>query len=762
MVAGVRRVRARVDGTVQGVGYRPFVYRLAHELGIAGWVLNDERGVLVEAEGPAEAVAALVQRLSADAPPLADVRGVTSEELPVTGVAGFQIVASSRSGAATAPVTPDTATCADCLAELADPHDRRFRYPFLNCTNCGPRFTIVRGIPYDRPTTTMAGFAMCAACLAEYEDPMDRRFHAQPNACPVCGPQARLLERDGTPVEGVEDAVRAAADDLLAGRVLAIKGLGGYHLACRADDEGAVCALRSRKHREDRPFALLVADFAGARSLVTLGAAEEALLSSRERPIVLATRLPGAPVAPSVAPRAPELGLMLPYTPLHQLLADDAGVPLVMTSGNVSDEPIAFEDDDALARLGSIADRLLVHDRPIATRTDDSVARVVRERPLLLRRSRGFVPASLDLPLAARRPLLGCGAEQKAAFCLADGTRAWVSHHIGDIKNYETLRSLQDGVAHFERLFEVTPQVVAHDLHPDYLSTRYALEREGVELVGVQHHHAHLAATLAEHGEAGPAVGAIFDGTGYGTDGTVWGGELLVGGLHGYERAGHLRAVRMPGGERAIRQPWRMALAWLVELHGEDVAPPPALEGIDARTWRAVVQMVATQTSAPLTTSMGRLFDAVAALCGVRSEVSYEGQAAVELEALADQSADGAYALALLVDPDGGPAILDPGPALDEILAELAAGVDVGTISARFHAAVANATAAACSRLADAAGLETTVLSGGVFQNRLLLERTATALERAGLRVLAPERLPPNDGQIAFGQVAVAAAQAVG
>jgi hydrogenase maturation protein HypF len=760
--AGLRRVRARVDGTVQGVGYRPFVYRLAHELGVSGWVLNDERGVLVEVEGPADVVGALVARLASDAPPLADVRAVTSEDLPATGESGFQIVASSRSGAATAPVTPDTATCADCLAELADPADRRYRYPFLNCTNCGPRFTIVRAIPYDRPTTTMADFPMCADCLAEYEDPMDRRFHAQPNACPVCGPRARLLERDGTPVAGVSDAVRAAADDLLAGRVLAIKGLGGYHLACRADDEAAVAALRSRKHREDRPFALLVADVAAARELVTLGAAEQALLSSRERPIVLATRLPDAPVAPSVAPRAPELGLMAPYTPLHQLLAQDAGVPLVMTSGNVSDEPIAFEDDDALQRLGEIADRFLVHDRPIATRTDDSVARVVRDRPLLLRRSRGFVPASIDLPLAAARPLLGCGAEQKAAFCLAAGTRAWVSHHIGDIKNYETLRSLQDGVAHFERLFEVTPQVVAHDLHPDYLSTRYALERDDVELVGVQHHHAHLAATLAEHGEQGPAVGAIFDGTGFGTDGTVWGGELLVGGLHGYERAGHLRAARMPGGERAIRQPWRMALAWLVELHGEDVAPPAALAGIDAQTWRAVVQMVATGTSAPLTTSMGRLFDAVAALCGVRSEVSYEGQAAIELEALADPQADGAYAIALLVDPDGGPAILDPGPAIEEILAELAAGVEVGVVSARFHAAVANATAGACARLADAGGLGIAVLSGGVFQNRLLLERTAAALERAGLRVLTPERLPPNDGQIAFGQVAVAAALMAG
>jgi hydrogenase maturation protein HypF len=770
-----------VDGTVQGVGYRPFVYRLAHELGLSGWVLNDERGVLLEAEGAAEAVTALVDRLRAEAPPLADVRGVDAHDVPPLGDDRFAIVASSRSGAATAPVTPDTATCADCLAELADPADRRYRYPFLNCTNCGPRFTIVRGIPYDRPTTTMAEFVMCAACEAEYEDPLDRRFHAQPNACPVCGPRARLLERDGRQVAAAAagDVVRAAADDLLAGRVLAIKGLGGYHLACRADDEAAVATLRARKHREDRPFALLVADLAAARRLVTLDDAEAALLTSRERPIVLAARLPGASVAPSVAPRAPELGLMLPYTPLHQLLATDAGVPVVLTSGNVSDEPIAFEDEDALARLGAIADRFLVSDRPIATRTDDSVARIVRGRPLLLRRSRGFVPAVLDLPIAAPGGILGCGAEQKAAFCLATGTRAWVSHHIGDIKNYETLRSLQDGVAHFERLFEVTPELVAHDLHPDYLSTRYALERDGVRLAGVQHHHAHLAATLAEHGERGPAIGAIFDGTGYGTDATVWGGELLAGGLEGYERAGHLRAVRMPGGERAIRQPWRMALAWLVELHGEDVAPPPALRAIDPQAWRAVARMAATGTSAPLTTSMGRLFDAVAALCGVRTEVSYEGQAAIELEALADPREQGAYELAFgpapavpaglgsdgLVPGSGwtaAPRILDPGPAIMAILADLAAGVAVATVSARFHAGVANATAAACAELARGAGLDTAVLSGGVFQNRLLLERTAAALERAGLRVLTPERLPPNDGQIAFGQVAVAAARATG
>ena len=749
-----RRVRARVDGTVQGVGYRPFVFRLADELGIAGWVLNDERGVLVEAEGAPDAVAAFVQRLSADAPPLADVRAVSSDDVPAIGGDGFEIVASVRAGAATAPVTPDSATCDDCLAELADPDDRRYRYPFLNCTNCGPRFTIVRGIPYDRPLTTMAGFQMCAQCRAEYDDPLDRRFHAQPNACPRCGPQVRLLERDGRPVR-TDDALRAAVDDLLARRILAVKGLGGYHLACRADDEHAVAALRSRKRREDRPFALLAADVAAARELVDLGPAEEALLLSRERPIVLAERRAGAPVAPSVAPGVPELGVMLPYTPLHHLLAGDAGVPLVLTSGNVSDEPIAFEDDDALERLGAIADRFLIHDRPIATRTDDSVARVVRGAPLLLRRSRGYVPASVELPIDCPRPLLGAGAEQKNAFCLASGRRAWPSHHIGDLKNYETLQSLRAGVAHFERLFEVTPQVVAHDLHPDYLSTRYAQEREddGLPALGVQHHHAHLAATLAEHGEVGPAVGAIYDGTGLGTDGTVWGGEILVGGLDGFERAGHLASVTMPGGERAIAEPWRMACSWLTAMG----APRPAgLATIPAERWDVVARMSATAVASPATSSAGRLFDAVAALCGVRREVSYEGQAAIELEALADRAGAAPYPLAIA---DGVPLLLDPRPAIDAILADLSSDVAVATIAARFHAGVARATAAACALAAERAGVATAVLSGGVFQNRLLLRLTADALERAGLRVLVPRLLPPNDGQIAFGQVAVAAAQ---
>lgn len=749
----IRRVSARVDGIVQGVGYRPFVYRLADELGIAGWVLNDERGVLVEAEGPPEAVASFVERLRSDAPPLADVSDVTVEDVPATGEPGFEIVASERGGAATAPVTPDSASCDECLAELADPSDRRHRYPFLNCTNCGPRFTIVTGIPYDRPLTTMAAFEMCADCQAEYDDPLDRRFHAQPNACPVCGPKARLVERGGERVE-TDDAVRAAADDLLAGKILAVKGLGGYHLACRADDEAAVSTLRSRKRREGRPFAVLVADLDAARALVELGPAEEALLLSRERPIVLATRKPDAPVAPSVAPAVPELGIMLPYTPLHHLLATDTGVPLVMTSGNVSDEPIAFLDED-LERLETIADRFLVHNRAIATRTDDSVVRAVRGGPLMLRRSRGYVPASLALPIACPRPLLGAGAEQKNAFCLAADTRAWPSHHIGDIKNYETLQSLRDGVAHFERLFEVTPEVVAHDLHPDYLSTRYAQEREedGLVLHGVQHHHAHLAATLAEHGETGPAVGAIYDGTGYGTDGTIWGGELLVGGLESYERVGRLVTAMMPGGERAIAEPWRMACAWLTQMR----APlPPAFADIEQNRWNMVARMSMTGMGSPTTSSAGRLFDAVAAICGVRLEVTYEGQAAIEFEALADPAGGESYPFPMEANEM---IVLNPRPTVMAILADIAAGVPVATISARFHQTMAQATAEACAIAAERAGLDTAVLSGGVFQNKLLLGLTATALEDAGLRVLMPRLLPPNDGQIAYGQVAVAAAQ---
>jgi hydrogenase maturation protein HypF len=757
-------MRVRVGGTVQGVGFRPFVFRLAHELALAGWVRNDERGVELEVEGTRDAVAALLTRLREHAPPLASVEDVSSQPLPVRGERGFQIVASTcLRGDADALVASDTATCADCLAELNDPRDRRFRYPFVNCTNCGPRFTIVRGVPYDRPLTTMAGFAMCDACLAEYENPLDRRFHAQPNACPQCGPQARLLG-----AEGVADAVAGAAELIAAGAIVAVKGLGGYHLACRADESAPVAALRARKRREHRPFALMVADVRAGGRLAWLADEEIELLRSPARPIVLAPRRAYAAVADAVAPASRELGVMLAYTPLHHVLLADArklGVDaLVMTSGNVADEPIAYEDEEALARLKPIADAFLLHDRPVHMRTDDSLARVVdvgaRRRAQTLRRSRGHVPASIALPAAAQCELLACGAELKNTFCLARGDRAWVGHHIGDLGNWETLRSFREGIAHFQRLFAVRPRLIAHDLHPDYLSTSYALQRqredEQVALLAVQHHHAHLAAVLAEHGERGPAVGAIYDGAGYGTDGTFWGGELLLGDLRGFVRAGHLRPVRLPGGDSAAREPWRMACEWIAETTGDPLPPvPPALAGsVDAERWGAVARIASEGVASPVTTSVGRLCDAVAALCGAGERVSYEGQAAVELEALADAHERGSYEMPF---EDGQ---LDARPTIAAVSADVAAGTARGTISARFHNTLATATARACVRIARAHGVSLVVLGGGVFQNRLLLEGVAARVESAGLRVLVPERLPPNDGSISYGQAAIAAAAA--
>ena len=777
-----RRVRARVTGVVQGVGFRPFVYRLASDLDLGGRVLNDSRGVLLEVEGEADAVRRFFERFRSEAPPLSTVEQVGTEELEPRGRDSFEIVESEDSEPPSALVSPDTATCGDCLRELFDPEDRRHRYPFINCTNCGPRFTIIRGVPYDRPMTTMAGFEMCGPCRAEYEDPADRRFHAQPNACPECGPSVRLVDPSGAErAAGSPDdpdaPVRAAGDALLGGEVVAVKGLGGYHLACRADDEEAVSRLRKRKHREDKPFALMPADRAAAGRLVSVGEEERRLLEARQRPIVLARRRPDAPVAPSVAPGHRDLGVMLPYSPLHHLLLDETGGALVMTSGNVSDEPIAYRDEEALERLEGIADLFLTSDRPIHMRTDDSVVRVVSapggRRPVSLRRSRGYVPMPVATPVESPQ-LLACGAHLKNTFSVARGERVWVGHHIGDLENLETLLSFREGVEHFEDLFAVDPELVAHDLHPDYPSTRYALEERDLPALGVQHHHAHLAACLAEHGEEGPAVGVVFDGTGYGTDGTVWGGEILVGGLAGFERAGNLWPVRLPGGEAAIREPWRTACSWLCELTESVPSIPAPLDGdVDPDDWELVSQLARRGISSPITSSVGRLFDAVSALCGVRSRVNYEGQAAIELEMAAVGSDDdgGVYELPVLeageasgaAGPDdaGAPErlVLDGRAAVRAVVDDLSEGVSAGEVGARFHRGLAAAAARAASDAAGRAGTDTVVLSGGVFQNVLLLERTAALLDGAGLRVLVPERLPANDGGISYGQAAVAAAR---
>ncbi len=748
------RMRVRVQGTVQGVGFRPYVHALANRLRLGGLVGNDAGGVFIEVEGDPAAVARFLDVLAAQAPPLATVESVESEPMALLGSTGFSIVASDPGGRRDVLVSPDVATCADCLREIFDPTDRRYRYAFTNCTNCGPRFTIVRSVPYDRPGTTMAGFALCADCSREYADPLDRRFHAQPVCCPACGPRLRLTDPDGTEIAG--DPVLRAAELLRAGGILAVKGLGGYHLAVLAADERAAAALRSRKHREDRPFAVMAPDLEAARRLCDLGPVEAELLSSPAAPIVVLPRRPGVAVAASVAPRERSLGLMLPYTPLHHLLAAELAEPFVLTSGNVSDEPIAFADVDASARLAGIADFFLTSDRPIFRRVDDSVVRVVAGRPAPLRRSRGYVPSPLALAAPLSRPVLGCGAELKNTFCLASGARAYLSHHIGDLENYETLRSYTDGIRHFRRLFAIEPEVVAHDLHPEYLSTKYALELDGVELVGVQHHHAHLAACLADNSATGPVIGVAFDGLGFGTDGTMWGGELLVADLHGFERVGHFEVIPLPGGAAAVREPWRMAAAYLDRAY--DGAVPERLDVVrrNAGRWDDVLAVARARVNSPLTSSAGRLFDAVAAIAGVRDRVNYEGQAAVELEQLADPAEVGCYPAGV---SEQWPLVISGTDLVRAVVADVVAGVPVATVAARFHNSMARVVVDACGRVRDRTGLSVVALSGGVFQNAWLVEHAVAALSATGFSVLTHSRVPTNDAGISLGQVAVAGAR---
>jgi hydrogenase maturation protein HypF len=752
--AAVRRLRIRVEGVVQGVGFRPFVHGLASELGLGGLVGNDSAGVVIEVEGGSDQLDRFLVALHGEAPPLAVIDRIDTESLAPTGVREFAIIPSDPSGEHQTLISPDTATCDACLGELFDPRDRRFRHALINCTDCGPRFTIIRDVPYDRPLTTMAGFAMCADCRREYEDPRDRRFHAQPVCCPACGPSLRLVDRDRVPIAG--DPLTGTVELLRAGRVVAVKGVGGYHLAAIATSEVAVAALRSRKHREDKPFAVMVADLDTARSLGEVGSAEARALVSPRRPIVLLLRTAGDGVAPSAAPGNRCLGVMLPYSPVHHLIARDLEAPFVLTSGNVSDEPIAYRDDEALDRLRGIADAFLTHDRPIHMRTDDSVIRVVGGRETPLRRSRGFVPQPVTVARPFPRPVLGCGAELKSTFCLAKGHRAFVSHHIGDLENYETLRSYLEGIEHFMRVFDVRPELVAHDLHPEYLSTKHALDLDGVDRVAVQHHHAHVAACLADNGEAGPAIGVAFDGLGFGSDGSMWGGEILVADLISFSRAGHLAPVRMPGGTMAIREPWRMAAAHLAAAFGGD--PPSDLSVMrdHADRWDAVTALARDGTASPVTTSAGRLFDAVAAILGVRDRINYEGQAAAELEQLADPAETSAYPVAI---EEGAPFQLATGGLVRAVVAELRSGVAPPLVAARFHNGLAGAVVAACRWVREGTGLGVVALSGGVFQNVMLTERVSAGLRDGGFRVLTHSRVPANDGGISLGQAVVAGAR---
>jgi len=754
-MTGHVRKQLQIEGIVQGVGFRPFVYQTAVRLGLSGWVRNDSRGVTVEVEGEPAALDAFCRALREEHPPLASISRFEISTLPPAGGASFDIRHSASDTVKRAQISPDTFVCDDCLAELFDPLDRRHRYPFINCTNCGPRYTIVTGIPYDRPNTTMTAFPMCLECRAEYENPASRRFHAQPNACPVCGPRLSLVGRDGTPLgaDPLDETVRA----LRAGAVVAIKGLGGYHLAVDAQNDGAVAELRRRKARDEKPFALMAADLERIRSFASCDAQEERLLTGPERPIVLLEQRPDHGLSPRVAPRNRYFGVMLPYTPLHHLLLAEFRA-LVMTSGNLSDEPIVFTDADARERLAGIADLFLVHDREIHIRADDSIARVMAGQALLLRRSRGFVPRAVRLP-AAQPAVLAVGAELKNAFCLTQDDRAYLSQHIGDLQNAEVLDSLAGGVRHFEALLELQPQIVAHDLHPDYLSTRFAESLAGMERVAVQHHHAHLASCLAEHGCEQPAIGVIFDGIGYGDDGTVWGGEFLVGDLAGYRRLGCLHRVRMPGGDAATREPLRMALSWLLESFGEALPELPLLQRVAPADLALYRQMLARGLNSPLTSSCGRLFDAVAALAGLRDTVSYEGQAALELEM---HSVPVAAGYPVEVADAEGLLQLDPRPLLRAVVADLQAGVGVAEIGGRFHRGLADGALAVCRELRSREGLGRVVLSGGVFQNRLLTETLSDLLSGAGFEVLRHSLVPPNDGGLALGQAVIAARRSKG
>lgn len=771
MQESLRRVDVRIGGAVQGVGFRPWVYRLASEFGLSGFVRNDRRGVRIDVEGGRAAVASFLDRLTVDAPALATVGAIASEDLPPTGRDGFAIVESDGAGTAATVIAPDAATCAECVAELFDRRDRRYRYPFIACTECGPRFTIVQGIPYDRGRTAMATFVMCAACRAEYDDPRSRRFHAQAIACPACGPRVRLVDAGGMAIAGERDAIDAAVRALASGAIVALKGLGGFHLACRADDEAAVRRLRTRKRREARPFAIMVPNLRTARALAELDVAGEGVLAGKERPIVLAPRRAGTTVAAAVAPGGRDLGLMLPYTPLHHLVVAGVGVPLVMTSGNASGEPIVHDDVDAVTCLRGIADLLLLHDRPIEARADDSVVRMVairgRSHALPIRRSRGAVPTAVALPVATPAPLLAVGGELKVACAIASDGQAVLTQHLGDLGGERAYRAMLAAVAHLRALLVCEPVLVAHDRHPGYRSTAYA-ESFGLERLPVQHHHAHVASCLADNGSAGPAIGVAWDGTGYGTDGTVWGGEFLIADLAGFRRAARLEQVPLPGGDAAVREPWRMAGALLLAAYGETATDLDLalVRRIDHAAWRVLERVATGAIGAPRTSSAGRLFDGVAALLGLGDRASFEAEAAMRLEAAAGERADRTYAVRIddvaSADTSGPCAVVRTTDLVRGVVEDLLGGVATGHIAARFHATLAQVIVAVCTRLRDATGLTRVALTGGVFQNAILLGAAADALGARGFDVLVHRRVPPNDGGLALGQAAIAARHLAG
>ncbi len=766
-----RGAAIHISGIVQGVGFRPFVYNLAGRFQLTGWVRNTSAGVDIEVDGAQAALGSFIEALRDEAPPLSRIDEFNASYGDTYGFADFEILQSESIPEAFQPISPDVAICDDCLRELFDPHDRRYRYPFINCTNCGPRFTIIKDIPYDRPKTTMAHFEICPDCAREYTDPTDRRFHAQPVACPICGPRVWLeLRKDGAFERSSSDdnAIREARALLAQGRIVAVKGLGGFHLACDATRPESVRELRRRKLRVDKPFAIMMRDLETVEAHCVVDRTGRELLNSPARPILLLRRRPNSNIAREVAPWQDWIGVMLPYAPLHYLLLEkSSGFPeaLVMTSGNISEEPIAIDNDEARGRLVSLADAFLMHDRDIHIRCDDSVVRVFEEGDTLeishsktvypIRRSRGYAPFPVKLPWQVP-PLLAAGAELKNTFCITNRSYGFLSHHIGDLENYETLKSFEQGVEHFERLFRVKPQAIAYDLHPDYLATRYALkrgERDGLPTIGVQHHHAHIAACMAEHGLDGshPIIGVAFDGTGYGDDGAIWGGEFLVADYRSYQRALHLEYFPLPGGDAAIRQPARIALAllWSLGLEWDErLAPVAEFPAVDRAN---LVTQLERKINAPLTSSMGRLFDAAAALSGVRQKVNYEAQAAIEFEALSDETEQAAYPFEVNTTTIG------VARGLAALTQDVLAGVPGQVVSARFHNGLAQMVLAASSKIGREYGIKEVVLSGGVWQNITLLGRTLSLLQKAGFQVYIHREVPANDGGLSLGQAAIAA-----
>jgi hydrogenase maturation protein HypF len=774
--------RIHITGIVQGVGFRPFVFNQAIQKGLTGWVCNTSAGVDIEVIGNPGDINLFIQALKSDPPPLARIDSLEVNEIPIKHYNAFEIVQSKEVGDAFQPISPDICVCLDCLRELFDPDDLRYRYPFINCTNCGPRLTIIEDIPYDRPNTTMRDFEMCPDCKAEYNDPTNRRFHAQPIACPVCGPQVWLeypiqkhKSQYGQVIHG-DDAILMVQKMLLKGKIVAIKGLGGFHLACDATNPKAVTELRRRKLRIDKPFALMMPDITGIEAHCLINDADRQLLESKERPIVIVDRKETSSIALEVAPKQNTLGVMLPYTPLHYLLfASPDGKkslvrhrkpfylpPLVMTSGNISEEPLAVNNEEAQERLSSLADAFLMHDRPIRTRCDDSVIRTYRGESFPLRRSRGYTPYPVNLASTSPQ-ILATGGELKNTFCIVHDRYAFLSHHIGDLENYETYQSFQDGITKYESLFRLKPEAIAYDLHPNYLASRYAIERaehEGLLSFGIQHHHAHIVSCMTEHSLPvdQPVIGIAFDGTGYGEDGAIWGGEFLLVDYLGFKRICHLKYVPLPGGDASIRKPARIALAylWANNLDWDPGIQP--VSSLCVEELSILKSQLNLKLNTPLTSSMGRFFDAIASICGVRQVVNYEAQAAIEFEALADPMENREYDFNIEPDgnPENGSLQIDSSPLIEEVINDQNIGISISRISARFHNSVARMVSTVCNRIRKDQGINHVVLSGGVWQNLTLLRSTYDLLSSDNFKVHIHHQVPTNDGGLALGQAVVA------